>query len=198
MTKRLLTTQKIVNLAADPVTGTAGEIYFNTVSNQFRYYSGTSWTNFASGVSSANVTISDTPPVTPSEGDLWFSSSSGIMYVYYDSFWIEFSGSTYGVGSGGGGSQDYLIATTSVNYLATASDQIIRVNAISGELTVTLPTATLLQGKSYIIKKVDASVNHVVVSADGTETIDGSNDQRLTAQYEALTLVSDGSNWMIV
>jgi hypothetical protein len=48
MARRLLSTQKIVNLAADPATGTAGEIYYNTLSNSFKYYNGTSWTELSS------------------------------------------------------------------------------------------------------------------------------------------------------
>ena len=46
MATRLLTTQKIVNLAADPATGTSGEIYFNTTSNVLRFHNGTAWTDF--------------------------------------------------------------------------------------------------------------------------------------------------------
>lgn len=46
MATRLLTTQKIVNLAADPATGTSGEIYYNTSSNTLRYHDGTSWVDF--------------------------------------------------------------------------------------------------------------------------------------------------------
>ena len=48
MAKRLLTTQRIVNLASDPASGTAGEIYYNTVDNAFKYYNGSSWTSFSS------------------------------------------------------------------------------------------------------------------------------------------------------
>ena len=46
MATRLLTTQKIVNLAADPATGTSGEIYFNTTNNILRFHNGTTWTDF--------------------------------------------------------------------------------------------------------------------------------------------------------
>jgi len=36
-------------LAADPVSATAGEIYYNNVSNEFRYYDGVSWSALGSG-----------------------------------------------------------------------------------------------------------------------------------------------------
>lgn len=43
MTTRLLATQRIVNLASDPASGTSGEVYYNTVDNELRYYNGTEW-----------------------------------------------------------------------------------------------------------------------------------------------------------
>jgi len=49
MATRLLTTQRIVNLAADPATGTSGEIYFNTTSGVLRFHNGTIWSDFAGG-----------------------------------------------------------------------------------------------------------------------------------------------------
>ena len=49
MTRRLLTTQKIVNLSTDPASGVSGEVYFNTTSNTLKVYDGTSWTPVGSG-----------------------------------------------------------------------------------------------------------------------------------------------------
>lgn len=43
MTTRLLTTQRIVNLANDPASGTSGELYYNTTENELKYYNGTEW-----------------------------------------------------------------------------------------------------------------------------------------------------------
>lgn len=47
MTTRQLTTKRIVNLAEDPATGSAGEIYFNSTSHVLRYHNGTNWTDFS-------------------------------------------------------------------------------------------------------------------------------------------------------
>jgi hypothetical protein len=49
MATRLLTPQRIVNLASDPVSGTSGEIYYNTVTNVLRYHDGTTWVDFTGG-----------------------------------------------------------------------------------------------------------------------------------------------------
>lgn len=93
MTKRLLSTQKIVNLSTDPGSGVAGEMYFNTTTNVLRFHNGTIWVDFGSG-SGGGVTVSTTAPSSPSEGDLWLNSNNLIMYAYYDSYWVEFNTAT--------------------------------------------------------------------------------------------------------
>jgi hypothetical protein len=97
MTRRLLTTQKIVNLSTDPGSGVAGEVYYNTTSNKLRFYNGTDWADVDSGGGGggSSITISDSAPAG-STGAMWFNSLNGKMYVYYDSFWVEIGGSSSG------------------------------------------------------------------------------------------------------
>jgi hypothetical protein len=101
MTKRLLSVQRIVNLSSDPATGNAGELYYNTAINAFKYYNGTSWSEIQGGGGGATVTVSETAPVSPEVGDLWYDSSVAKLFIYYDSTWVEAGGS----GGGGGGIQ---------------------------------------------------------------------------------------------
>jgi hypothetical protein len=83
--------------------------------------------------------------------------------------------------------------------VATSNDEIIAVDAgATSGVTISLPSSTGLSGRQYIIKKTDSSASHVVVEAASGQTIDGFPTQSLTVQYEALTVVSDGSNWLIV
>lgn len=42
---RLVSTFNAVHLTSDPLVATDGELYFNTASNTFRFYSSGSWTN---------------------------------------------------------------------------------------------------------------------------------------------------------
>lgn len=58
MTKRLLTTQTIVNLPSDPASGTEGEIYYNTTSDNLRLYSNGQWIDIVS-VSSGSLLNTD-------------------------------------------------------------------------------------------------------------------------------------------
>ena len=64
--------------------------------------------------------------------------------------------------------------------------------------TATLPTALGIAGRQYTIKKVDAGIGLVVVDADGAQTIDGALAYTLYAQYDSVTIVSDGAVWWVV
>jgi hypothetical protein len=74
-------------------------------------------------------------------------------------------------------------------------------NATTGGITITLPAAaTAGTGKVIHIKDRDASAtaNPITIEGDGSETIDGSLTFVITVNYQSVTLVSDGSNWMII
>ena len=93
------------------------------------------------------------------------------------------------------GSPHSLTAPASTSTL----EEIYIVDSSSGAVTINLPAvATALEGFKYNIKRVGA--NNVVIAANGTNTIEGStNDQTLSVDYSALTLVCDGSaGWYII
>lgn len=64
--------------------------------------------------------------------------------------------------------------------------------------TVTLPTAVGIAGRMYQIKKTSASSYTVTIATTSSQTIDGSSSLVVTTQYQSYTLVSDGSNWLIL
>lgn len=80
-------------------------------------------------------------------------------------------------------------------YTADATDFLVLCNASGGAFTVTLPAAAAAAGRIYTIKKIDSSANAVTVDGAGAETIDGAATRNLAAQYDALLIQSDGSNW---
>lgn len=89
------------------------------------------------------------------------------------------------------------IATVSSDTSLGTSQHVLLVDASSGQVTLTLPSAATTSARQYMIKKKDSSSNNVVVAASGSQTIDGQASVSVNTQYEALTVVSDGSNWFI-
>jgi hypothetical protein len=96
------------------------------------------------------------------------------------------------------GSFSTAIATKIADYTATANDHILIVDATAAVRTMTLPTAVGIAGRQYIIKKKDNSANNVIIAAAGAETIDGVPSVTMNIQWQVRTLVSDGTNWMII
>ncbi|MFB6518582.1 glycosyl hydrolase family 28-related protein [Streptomyces sp. NPDC056401] len=83
-------------------------------------------------------------------------------------------------------------------YTLTTADSIVTGNATGGAFSLTLPTAVGIAGRSYTLKKIDASGNAVTVATTSSQTIDASTTYSLAAQYKYVTVVSDGANWLIV
>lgn len=78
-------------------------------------------------------------------------------------------------------------------YTLTATDDVV--NGTSGTWTATLPTAVGVTGTEYTVKNTGAGV--ITVGTTSAQTIDGSTTQTL-GQYESITVVSDGANWIVV
>jgi hypothetical protein len=83
-------------------------------------------------------------------------------------------------------------------YTLTATDEVVYADATSGAFTVSLPTAGSRGGQTYTIKRANAGANNVTVGTTSSQTIDGSTTYVLSAQYKYVTVVSNGSNWLII
>ena len=93
--------------------------------------------------------------------------------------------------------------TKSANYLAASTDDYIGCNTTGGAFTISLPSAaTVANGKKLIIKDEggNATTNHLSITPNGTNTIDGSNSTTLlSVNFESLTLVCNGADsWFIM
>ncbi len=80
-------------------------------------------------------------------------------------------------------------------YAAAITDYIIAYTSITAARTVTLPTATGLQGKMYIIKNENAGTSTYTIWVNAT--IEGSTNVGLfgSGGYQVLRLYSDGVSW---
>lgn len=87
------------------------------------------------------------------------------------------------------------IRTTKKSVTVAASDEVVIFNSGSA-LTGTLPPAANMLGKKLYFKNINTGV--VTIKANSTELIDAANTKTLPTQYDALTIISDGTNWHIL
>jgi lysophospholipase L1-like esterase len=87
------------------------------------------------------------------------------------------------------------LATKTANYNMLAADRLIVANGSS--ITISLPDPTgVTAGRPYLVKNINASA--ATLNSQGTsKTIDGAASFSVV-QYAAFTVVSDGTQWLIV
>ena len=119
--------------------------------------------------------VTGTEPTTPSTGLCWLD--------------IGTAAASGGINVGG---------ISAGPYTPADEDDLVLVDATSEDITVNLSSASSLEGQTYIFKKIDSSEHTVTIDGNSTETIDGSETIEMTDQYEAVTIVSDGTEWHIV
>ncbi len=76
----------------------------------------------------------------------------------------------------------------------TAYGDIIVAVTVTGQ-TVTLPPAADSHGRVTVKLMVAGTVT---IDGNGAETIDGGATAVLTTQYEAVTVISDGAQWLVI
>jgi hypothetical protein len=90
------------------------------------------------------------------------------------------------------------VAAKTSAYTMTADDSFITCDTSGGAFTVTLPDALNVKGREFDIKKIDSSANAATLDGKGSQTIDGSITAVIQAQYESVTVISDGSTWHVI
>ena len=83
-------------------------------------------------------------------------------------------------------------------YTVTGVNYTVAANASTGALSITLPTSVGITGKVYVIKKMDSTANVVTVATTSSQTIDGATTRALSLQYDAISVQSDGANWIVI
>ncbi|MBU2251805.1 MAG: hypothetical protein KKH25_06060, partial [Candidatus Omnitrophica bacterium] len=81
-------------------------------------------------------------------------------------------------------------------YTVTTSDYFIECNSTSAIFTVALPTAVGCVGREYVFVKNNAA-NDITIDPYNAETINGAATYILSAQWSKVTIVSNGTNWII-
>ena len=96
--------------------------------------------------------------------------------------------------------QNKTAQTTSSNYTTQGEELILTGSAGTGGIEIIIAGADRQEGATLIV--VDstggAETDPVTVSTEGNATINGQNEYVLDEEYESISLVSDGSNWVIL
>ncbi len=90
------------------------------------------------------------------------------------------------------------VSTKTTTYTAQVTDDVILCDTSGGGWTLALYAVSGTTGKRLIIKKTTSDTNTLTINPNASETIDGQLTQPLYAQYEEITIVSNGSTWEIV
>lgn len=106
----------------------------------------------------------------------------------------------------GADSQDFVASaigsrqynSVAVNTVLTTDFEVVYVDATSGTITITLPTAVGNTNKIYLIAKLDTTANPVLIAPNGSQTISGNTRSHLYYPKQSLLIVSDGANWEIL
>ena len=97
--------------------------------------------------------------------------------------------------------QLWTTVTKTSNYQTVEADRdkLIRADATSGTLTVTLlAAATAGDGFRLAVKKTDSSVNAVIIDGNASETIDGNTTLTFSNQNEVASIISNGTSWSVM
>lgn len=89
------------------------------------------------------------------------------------------------------------IKEVSAAYTATVNEETI-VATGSSAFTITLPDATLVKGKKFILKNSTTNSSTITVAAVASQTIDGSTSALIEYSKEKLVIQSTGSNWVVL
>ena len=167
----------------------AGAVEFNTDSLYFTITTGTVRKKIALYDDSAGA-----------NGDLYYRDSSG-NFIRLP---IGSTGKTLRVSGGipawADADANPAVATSTKisSYTITGTDVVIFADAASGNVTITLPAAASFSGYNFYVKRIDTSSNSCSVARSGSDTIDGATSFSLDTRYDALRVVSNGSNWFIL
>jgi len=181
---------------AAPLTFTSGSLLTTPATGSVEFSTDTLYFTITTGTTRKTVAIYDDS--SGAAGDTYYRDGSG----NFVRLGLGSSGQVLKVGSGapawGSVNGTFTTSTQTSSYTITSSDAIIFANATSGNVTITLPTASGMAGYRFYIKRIDNASNTVTVARSGSDTIDGMTSFTLDLQYTALAVVSNGSAWYIL
>lgn len=140
----------------------------------------------------------NTVTVDPNGAETWNGNANVILYKQRD-FVEGYSDSSRWIQTDNFNKPLVPVLSKTSNYTVTLGDKdsLIKADATSGNITITLPAvATTSAGFSIKVQKVDSSTNTVTVACNGAETWNGSNTIILYNQRNFVEGYSDTTQWI--
>ncbi|MER5482907.1 hypothetical protein ABT024_06785 [Streptomyces sp. NPDC002812] len=95
------------------------------------------------------------------------------------------------------GQQPFPVRAITASATVRVIDEVLVVDATDGAVVVTLISAVATPNQ-YTVKKVDVTANTVTVACTGGQTIDGAATRVLTTQWETVTAIPSGGQWLTI
>ncbi len=126
-------------------------------------------------------------------------SVSSVKAYYTAGSNITISDGVISATGGGSVSRPTISDKTSNFTISTPSASTLQeIYTVSGSsaVTITLPDATACSGMRYDIKRLGTATT--TIACNGAQTVDGSATIQILAQYASVTVISTGTNWIII
>lgn len=123
--------------------------------------------------------------------------SSAMAYGEGSSVWQGEQGSIDPTPPFPPGSYGNVVVVTTTPYIVQDDDGYLLVDATAGAITIELPAIADNANRPLMIKKIDNSLNNVIVDGDAAETIDGQPTISLLTQYQSISIVAGPTEWSI-
>ncbi len=152
---------------------------------------------FSTSVTAGLIASQDVITVAPLTSATRFTGTLSTIDLTADHAWnFPNKDGTVAMTSDITGSTAYVTAQTGTYSVDSANGINQVVVATANTFTITLYAASGKSGYSVSVKNTGTGT--ITIDGNGSETIDGQTTVAISAQYGALTLVCDGSNWFVL
>lgn len=90
-----------------------------------------------------------------------------------------------------------ILSGAATRTVMTTTQHLVLADATAANFGVVLPSASLVAGRSYTIKKIDVSANLVFISGSSAQTVETAAFLTLNSLGESATVISDGLKWHV-